>query len=112
MNEFSVTEYYKEALFNLESNLKNEGNAHNRARYAAEIDVVKRTLEALRMDAKEAIIVMKIRHRFRDADYEKPYCSACNHYVPDANASFCCWCGAKFVTACAFMSADEAEVEK
>ena len=48
MNEFSVTEYYKEALFNLESNLKNEGNAHNRARYAAEIDVVKRTLDALR----------------------------------------------------------------
>ena len=67
--------------------------------------------EALLMDAKEAGIVMKTRHRFRDADYEKPYCSACNRYVPDANASFCCWCGAKFVTACAYMSADEAGVE-
>ena len=68
--------------------------------------------EALRMDAKEAIIVMKIRHRFRDADYEKPYCSACNRYVPDANASFCCWCGAKFVIPVPSMLADEAEVEK
>ena len=55
--------------------------------------------EALRMDAKEASIVMKIRlHPFGGPDYEKPYCSACNHYVPDANAAFCCWCGSKFVT--------------
>ena len=60
----------------------------------------------------ETSIVMKTRHTFRGPDYERPYCGACNHYVPDANAAFCCWCGAKFVTACVSMSADEAEVEK
>lgn len=59
--------------------------------------------------AKEANIVMKTRHRFRSPDYEKPYCGACNSYVTDANAAFCCWCGAKFVTAGHSMLAEEAE---
>lgn len=54
--------------------------------------------EALRVEEKEASIVMKTRHTFRGPDYERPYCEACNHYVPDANAAFCCWCGARFVT--------------
>lgn len=53
--------------------------------------------EALRVERKEASIVMKTRHQYRSPDYEKPYCGACNHYVPDANAEFCCWCGARFV---------------
>ena len=54
--------------------------------------------EALRVEGKEASIVMKTRHTFIGPDYERPYCEACNHYVPDANAAFCCWCGARFVT--------------
>lgn len=54
--------------------------------------------EALRVEEKESSIVMKTRHTFRGPDYERPYCGACNHYVPDANAAFCCWCGARFVT--------------
>ena len=66
----------------------------------------------LRAPVNETRIVMKTRHTLRCPDYERPYCGACNHYVPDDDAAFCCWCGAKFVTACVSMSADEAEVEK